>query len=88
MIAHILAVAAAVILVGGIFGLILWAHIADQRAFERDSLAVTHKTCKHVDLLEEARREAARKDAPDAAVSLGKFLGELLMTAAFKRQAA
>jgi hypothetical protein len=88
MIAHILSIAAIVIIVGGIFGLILWAHFADQRAFDRSGLDVCHKTCKSVDLLEEARRAEQHKATPGAAAALGKFLGELLLSAAIKRQAA
>lgn len=89
MIAHILAVAGAVVLVGGIFGLILWAHIADQRAFDRQGLGVCHKTCKHaVDLAEAARQAEVQKSTPDAVVALGKFLGDLLTAAAAKHQAA
>lgn len=88
MFAHYLSIVAAIALVAAIFGLILWAHFADQRAFDRQALGVCHKTSAHVDLLEEARREEQRKATPDAATALGKFLGELLKSAAAKHQAA
>jgi hypothetical protein len=87
MIAHILALAAVILLIATIFGLILWAHIADQRSFDHATLAACHKTCRHVDLAEEALRAEQRKNAPELADSLGKFLSALLNSALSRKQA-
>jgi hypothetical protein len=62
---------------------ILVLHYYDLKSTPK-SYEVNHKTCKYVSLDE----EVARKQAPDAAETLGKFLGELLTAAAAKHNAA
>lgn len=81
--AHFFVVA---IFAGIIIGLILWAHFADQRAFERTNLNVCHRTAKHcADLALEVRRAEARRTDP--AEALGGLLAKLANTAMAQAQA-
>lgn len=73
--AHYIAIATALALGASIFGLIIWAHVADQRAFDRSSLDLVHKTCKPVDLNEALLREHQLNEVVgDLAFSWENFL--------------
>jgi len=86
--AHYLAIVVAIALVALIFGLIIWAHVADQRAFDRNNTDTIHKSCKYVDLNEESLRASQAHAAGDVASTLGKFLAAMLNAAVAKHQAA
>lgn len=87
MFAHILAIVPALLIAALIFGLILWAHHADQRRFDRDGLDVCHTSCKYTDLADAVRGAEYRKKNPNLASAVGNFLGELLNAAIAEKKA-